>query len=87
MKSQELPMSTIVVIIIAIVAFAVLLMWYFAGQGKIELSTERLFNVSKGSTEQALSCDPSTGKGCPPGYKCCEFGIKAGKCIPIDENC
>lgn len=80
MKAQDMPMKTIVFVIIALIVIAVVVIWYMVASGSIEASTFDIFGL--GEDKAKLKCDGTYD--CPPGYECTDCGGSTGKvCLPL----
>ena len=80
MKAQDMPMKTIVFVIIALIVIAVVVIWYMVTSGTIEASTLDIFGIGREKTKIGCNRD----EDCPPGYFCnpvCDL------CVPIGETC
>jgi len=64
MKAQDMPMKTIVFVIIALIVIAVVVIWYMVASGTIEASTFDIFGI--GENKSKITCS----QGCPPGFEC-----------------
>lgn len=77
MKAQEMPITTIVILIIGIVALVIIAIFFFAGFGQGREAQKIFTNISKNKTA-AARCTAAEFGGCPPGT-CCD--PSTGECV------
>ena len=83
MKAQDMPMKTIVFVIIALIVIAVVVIWYLVASGTIKASTLDIFGIG----EEKLIMQCGTSEDCPPGYECRDCTGYGYICVAFGHPC
>ena len=82
MKSQGLPMQTIVLIVIAVVALVVIVFYFYSGFTQGKSGTGTMLNISSNKTGESRCLSAQFG-GCPSDKPyCCN-----GECVDDCSSC
>lgn len=83
-RAQGLPITTVVLITIAIIGLAVILIFFFMSQSSSGQSTGTYLNLSVKQSFDACMSTLAFG-GCPADEQCCSNST--GKCHKCDSSC
>ena len=83
MKSQGLPMQTVALIVIAVIAFVILLVFFMFGFGSGKDTSHDIVDISSNKTVDTKCLSAKFG-GCPHDKPYCEVGT--GNCVANCHN-